>query len=98
MAILVNFAYDFTEIPMKMIFSLEGGGGLSESGGGGGWRELHETPLESRQECQTKILSGNATIKRTVSRCQTEVLTGSVETKLLPLSITIKSTNKECHH
>ena len=66
--------------------------------GGGGSRELHETPLESRQECHTKILSGSATIKRTVSDCQTEVLPGSVETKLLPVSITIKSTDKECRH
>ena len=44
------------------------------------------------------ILSESATIKRTVSDCQTEVLPGSVETKFLPVSITIKSTDKECHH
>ena len=64
----------------------------------GGSRELRETPLESRQECHTKVLSGSATINRTFSGCQTEVLSGTVETKLLPVSITIKSTNKECHH
>ena len=33
MALLVNFTYDFTEIPMKMIFSLKGGGGSSEPEG-----------------------------------------------------------------
>ena len=75
-----------------------GGGGRVNLGGGGGSRELHETPLESRQECDTMILSESATIKRTVSDCQTEVLPGSVETKFLPVSITIKSTDKECHH
>ena len=78
-----------------MIFTLRGGG--SSEPGGGGLRELHETPLEARQEYHPKILSGNATIKRTVSDCQTEVLPGTVKTKLLPVSITIKSTDRECH-
>ena len=64
---------------------------------GGGLSELHETPLEPRKECHTKILSGSATIKRTVSDCQTEVLPGTVKTKLLPGSITIKHTAIECH-
>ena len=101
MDLLVNITYDFTEIPMKMIVNLKRGGSSETGGGGGGGgglRELHETPLESRHECHAKILSGSATIKRTVSGCQTEVLPGSVETKLLPVSITIKSTNKEYHH
>ena len=35
--------------------------------------------------------------KRTVSDCQTEVLPGSVKTKLLSVSITIKSTDRKCH-
>ena len=34
MALLVTFTYDFTEIPMKMIFSLKGGGGRVNPGGG----------------------------------------------------------------
>ena len=49
---------------------------------GGGSRELHESPLESRQECDTMILSERATIKRTVSDCQTEVLLGSLGNKI----------------
>ena len=60
-------------------------------------RELHETPLEPRQECHTKTLSGSATINRTVSDCQTEVLSGTVKIKLLSGSITIKNTARECH-
>ena len=44
-----------------------------------------------------KTLSGSATIKRTVSDCQTEVLSGTVKIKLLPGSITIKQTSTECH-
>ena len=36
--------------------------------------------------------------KRTVSDCQTEILpAGSVKTKLLSVSITIKSTDRKCH-
>ena len=66
------------------------GEGSSEPGGS---RELPETPLEPRQECHTKILSGSVTIKRTASDCQTE----TVKTKLLPVGITIKSTDRECH-
>ena len=58
-----------------------------------GSRELPEIPLEPRQECHTKILSGSVTIKRTASDCQTE----TVKTKLLPVGITIKSTDRECH-
>ena len=42
---------------MKNDFFVSRGGGSSEPGGGGS-RELHEAPLESRQECHTKILSG----------------------------------------
>ena len=34
--------------------------------------------------------------KRTVSECQTEVLSGSVKTKLLSVSITIKRTDRKC--
>ena len=44
-----------------------------------------------------KTLSGSAIIKRTVSDCQTEVLSGTVKIKLLPGSITIKNTARECH-
>ena len=64
---------------------------------GGGVHELHETPQEPRQECHTKTLSGSATIKRTVSDCQIEVLSGAFKIKLLPGSITIKHTARECH-
>ena len=78
---------------MKMIISLKGGSSERE----GVSCELHETPLEPRQECHTIILSGSATIKRTVSDCQTEVLPGTVNTKLLQGSITIKHTAIECH-
>ena len=80
---------------MKMI--LVSKGGSSDSKCGGGSRELHATPLEPRQECHTKALSGRAAIKRTVSDCQTEVLSGTVKIKLLPGSITIKNTARECH-
>ena len=66
--------------------------------GGGGSHELHETHLEPQQECHTKTLSGSVTIKRTVSDCQTEVLSGTVKIKLLPGSITIKNTATECHN
>ena len=53
MALLVNF----TEIPMKMIFSLNGGS--SEPGGGWrGSRELHETPLESDRSVTLKYCQG----------------------------------------
>ena len=45
-----------------------------------------------------RTLSGSATIKRTVSDCQTEVLSGTVKIKLLPGSITIKNTAMECHN
>ena len=55
-------------------------------------------PLWNRDRSVTLKYFWGATIKRTVSGCQTEVLPGSLETKLLPVSITIKSTNKECHH
>ena len=61
----------------------------------GGSRELHELSLEPRKECHIKILPGSE--KRTVSDCQTEVLPGSVKTKLLAVSITIKSTDRKCH-
>ena len=44
MALLVNFTYDFTEIPMKMIFSLKGGGRVNPGGGGGGGGGLEVTP------------------------------------------------------
>ena len=44
-----------------------------------------------------KTRSGSATIKRTVSDCQIEVLSGAVKIKLLPGSITIKNTARECH-
>ena len=50
-------------------------------------------PLEPRQKCHTKILSGSATIKRSASDCQTEVLPGTVKPKLLQVSITIKRTD-----
>ena len=60
---------------------------------GWGSRELHETPLEPQQECHTKILSGSVTIKRSASDCKTGLLPGTVKTKLLPVSITIKSTD-----
>ena len=49
-----------------------------------------------RKECHNKILPGSEK-KRTVSNCQTEVLPGSVRTKLLSVSITIKSTDRKCH-
>ena len=80
---------------MEMIISIKGGGSSKLEGGVS--CELHEIPLEPRQECHTKILSGSATIKRTVSSCQTEVLSGTVNTKLLPGSITIKHTAIESH-
>ena len=35
--------------------------------------------------------------KRTVNDCKTEVLPGSVKTKFLSVSITIKSTDRKCH-
>ena len=44
-----------------------------------------------------KTLSGSAIIKITVSDCQTELLSGTVKIKLLPGSITIKNTARECH-
>ena len=61
---------------MKMFLVSKGDSSELEVGGS---RELHETPLERRQECHTKTLSGSATIKRTVSDCQTEVLLGTVK-------------------
>ena len=67
--------------------------GSSEHGGS---REFHELSLEPRKECHTKILPGSEK-KRTVSDYQTEVLPGSVKTKLLSVSITIKSTDRKCH-
>ena len=82
---------------MKMIISFKGGGGGRVNSRGEGSCELHETPLEPRQECHTNILSGSATIKRTVSDCQTEVLPGTVNTKLLQVCITIKHTAIERH-
>ena len=63
---------------MKMILVSKGGSSELEVGGGVS-RELHETPQEPRQEFHTKKLSGSATIKRTVSDCQTEVLSGTVK-------------------
>ena len=72
-------------MPVRMILV---SWGSSEHGGS---RELHE-----RKECHTKILPGSEK-KRTVSDCQTEVLPGSVKTKLLSVSITIKSTDRKCH-
>ena len=70
--------------------------GSSEHGGGGGSRELHELSLEPRKECHTLIVPESEK-KRTVSDCQTEVLPGSVKTKLLSVSITIKSNDRKCH-
>ena len=77
-------------MPVKMILV---SWGSSEHEGS---RELHELSLEPRKECNTKILTGSGK-KRTVSDCQTEVLPGSVKTKLLSVSITIKSTDRKCH-
>ena len=37
--------------------------GILPGEGGGGSRELRETPLESRQECHTKILLGSTKSK-----------------------------------
>ena len=96
MARFVNFTLDFTEIPMKMIL-VSKGGGSSEVEVGWGSLELNETPPEPRQECHTNNTVREYTIKRTVSDCQTEVLSGTVKLKLMPGSTTIKNTASECH-
>ena len=63
----------------------------------GGSRELHETHWNRDRSVILKTLSGRATIKRTVSDCQTDVLSGTVKIKLMPGRITIKNTAREFH-
>ena len=84
---------------MKMILVSKGGSSELEvcvSVGGGCMNSMK--PLwNCDRSAILKTLSGSATIKRTVSDCQVEVLSGAVKIKLLPGSITIKNTARQSH-
>ena len=66
--------------------------GSSEHGGRGNSMNF---PWNLEMSVKLKYCQGVK--NRTVSDCQTEVLPGSVKTKLLSVSITIKSTDRKCH-
>ena len=73
-------------------------GGSSELEMGGGRVNSMKTLWNRDRSVILKTLSGSATIKRTVTDCQIEVLSGTVKIKLLPGSITIKNTATDCHN
>ena len=83
----------YTDILMKMIFSLKGGGGAGQS-------EPHETPLQPQKEChtkkycqgepQTKKLSVTATNRGIDRDCQKQkYCQGVKQSKVLQGSATI---------
>ena len=73
--------------------------GILPGEGGGGARGNSVKPLWNRDRSVTlKYCRGVPNQKNCQRLPNRGILPGSVETKLLPVSITIKSTNKECHH
>ena len=82
---------------MEMIFVSKGVRVNSKCVCGGGHVNSMKPLWNRDRSVILQTLSGSATIKRTVSDCQTEVMSGTIKIKLLPGSITIKNTARECH-